>query len=129
MRGARAAQVVHVLRRHHEGPGDVLLEDLQGHLADADRVSHDELRPLDLLAVDVDAIGTSRVSDGDPVGPRLEDRVAARALGVVQDQVARRVPSEHGDGPRQLDLVLCPGRIADLESHGIPCATDDLNGF
>ena len=71
---------------------------------------------LDLAAVHEDAVGAAGVADDEAVRPRLHDRVAARALRVVQDEVAGRVAADDGDAcPGASTSCDWPVRVSDLE--------------
>jgi hypothetical protein len=109
-----------VLGRHHQGPRHLYGEHRQQHLAEADDVAVDERRALDRLAVHGDAVGAPGVADRDPLGSRFDHGVAPRAASVVEDEVARGVAPEDGDGAGELDFVRLSGRVPDLESHDIP---------
>jgi hypothetical protein len=99
---------------HDERARNLLGQDLEDDFAQAHHVAVLETRPLHLVAVHEDPVGTAGVADGEALRPGLQDSVAARALGVIQDEVARGVAAEHGHGPRKLDLMLRTVRVADL---------------
>src|SRR5262249_55063529 len=58
-----------------------------------------------------------RVPDGKPLRAGLHDGVAARALDVVQDEVAGGVPAEHRERALELDLMAHASRGLYLEAH------------
>ncbi len=101
----RRDEVDEVLGPHHDRARDLLGQDPQHDLAEANEVALLELRPFDLLAVHEDAVGALGVADGEPVRAGLDHGMPARALHVVQDEVARGIASEDREGALELDLV------------------------
>ena len=101
----RGDEVHEVLGPHDDRARDLLGQDAQHDLAEANEVALLELRSLDLLAVHEDAVGAVGVADREPVGAGLDHGMPARALHVVQDEVAGGIASEDGEGALELDLV------------------------
>ena len=87
------------------------------HVADAEDVADLQDRPIGLLAVHGNPVGGSRVADDQPSRARLDDGMAARGLGIVQDEVAGGVAADDGDVPGGLHLVHRAARVADRELH------------
>jgi hypothetical protein len=103
-----------LLRAHDERARHLLGQDLEDDITHAHDVAILEAGPFHPVAVHEDAVGAAGVPDGKTLRPGLQNRVAAGALGVVQDEVTRGVAAEHGHGPRKLDLMLRTVRVADL---------------
>jgi hypothetical protein len=100
---------------HDDGAGRRFRQDGHDDVADLDHVAVANARTLRLLPVDEDAVGAPAVPDGDAVPARLDHRVAARALGVVEDEVAGRIAAHRGHAAGELHLVRGAARVLDPE--------------
>jgi hypothetical protein len=116
----RGRRGLHVLGAHHERARHLLGQHLEDHIAQADVVAFRQLGALHLPVVHEDAVGAAGVADRDPLGTRLQDRVAARALRVADHQLAGRVASDDRDRALERDLVRLSHRVSDLEPQITP---------
>ena len=103
--GRRRGRLLQLLGAHHEGTGHVLRQHGQEDVPEPEDVALLQGRAIDLLAVEKHAVGAAGVADGEAMRAGLHYRVSARALDVVEDEVARRIAAHDGDGALELDLV------------------------
>ena len=76
-RGRVEGHALHLVGPHDHGARHRFRQDPQRDLPDPHYVAVAEARPLDLAAVDEDAVGGVGIADDQSVGPRLHHRVAA----------------------------------------------------